>query len=472
VLVAVGHLLKSEVDIDALLGKLLDTIARAMDADRATLFVLDAQTGELYTRAAHLPELPEIRLKPGVGIAGHVLETGQPIRIDEPSHDERFFQGIDRRTGYHTRNLCAVPVRGPSGVIGVLEVLNKLHGDFAEPDVELLQALGTQVAEALLVSRLPQALGRYNRIVGRSAAMRAAYERIGRAAATDATVLIRGESGTGKELAARAIHVNSGRARGPFVKVDCTTIPAGLMESELFGHERGAFTGADRQVLGKCELAAGGTLFLDEIGDLPVALQGKLLRFVQDREVERIGGRKTLRVDARIVTATNRDLEGLVARGELRQDLYYRLRVVEILLPPLRDRGRVDIEALAQHFVELYARKHGRPAPRLTPPAQELLCAYAWPGNIRELEHCIESAIVLAGSEAIGPHHLALPRTAGLGAEGLTDGLPGGLTLGEVERRYIIRTLADCGGNRTHAARLLGIGRNTLQRKLREHGLS
>jgi Nif-specific regulatory protein len=257
------------------------------------------------------------------------------------------------------------------------------------------------------------------------------------------------------------------------VKVDCTAIPETLIEAELFGHEKGAFTGAERMVRGKCELAAGGTLFLDEIGDMPLALQAKLLRFVQDRELERIGGRQVIKADVRVVAATHRDLEEAVRRGAFRKDLYYRIKVVTVALPPLRERGVDDVAQLARHFLRIHARRHGRPARRFAPEAMALLRAYGWPGNIRELEHCVESAVVLCRGEVIAPAHLALPERAADGREAAAAADAGGepLTLAEVERRHILHVLEREGGNRTRAAQLLGIGRNTLGRKLRAYGI-
>src|SRR5215831_5531363 len=350
-LLGVADLLRAEVDLDTLLGKMVDLIAESMQGERATVYVADPRTGELLSKVAHLPELTEIRLAPGQGVAGHVAANGRPVLIPQAKTDERFFGGVDAQTGYETRSMIAVPVRRARGgeLLGVVQVLNRKDGNvWTEADVRLLEVIASQVATVLAETPLaahkpaPSEVtpeersrppARYNKILGDSPAMQRVYELIANAATTDATVLVRGESGTGKELVARAIHANSLRAQGPFVKLDCTTIPEGLMESELFGHERGAFTGAERQVQGKCELADGGTLFLDEIGDLPSQLQGKLLRILQDREFERLGGRKTLRVDVRIVAATNRDLAVMVARAQFRQDLYYRLKVVELELP-------------------------------------------------------------------------------------------------------------------------------------------
>ncbi len=488
VLLAFGQLLRSEIDVDVLVKRMVDLVAQAMDADRATLFLVDHERSEFYSRVAHLPEVEEIRLRIGEGIAGHVAATGEPISSSDAQMDKRFAEGVDEITGYRTRSLLAVPVREhqpngaeegqtPPRVVGVLEALNKSSDDhFDGEDLTLLQSLASQVSEALSLTHLdsPERPLRFNKIVGTSQGMRDVYDIIANAAATDATVLILGESGTGKERIARAIHINGQRADKPFVKVDCTAIPEGLIEAELFGHEKGAFTGADRLVYGKCEIAAGGTLFLDEIGDMPLPLQAKLLRFIQDREIERVGGRQVIPVDARVVTATNRNLEEAVRCGRFRTDLFYRIKVVEINLPTLRKRGAKDIVLLAHHFLSLYARKHGKPAKRLDPAAISVLQSYSWPGNIRELEHCIESAVVFCRTDTVMPAHLSLPQDTGFQREEPVknnDNLPSGLALQDVERRYIVRTLAECGDNRTRAAQLLGIGRNTLVRKLKRYGI-
>jgi DNA-binding NtrC family response regulator len=523
VLMALLELVRTEVDLDSLLRRVVDLVAQAMSADRATLFLIDKSTSELVSRAAHLPELPEIRLPAGQGIAGHVWQTRRPIAASNADDHPRFAASIDRITGYKTVTVLAAPVLAPLSpggepeVLGVLQVLNKKAGLFDDRDRELLCELASEVATALSETALHervtgQAPERYHRIVGSSPLMRRVYEIIARAAATSATVLLRGESGTGKELAARAVHYNSSRARGPFVKIDCTAIPEGLMESELFGHERGAFTGAEQRVLGKAELAHGGTLFLDEIGDLKPSLQGKLLRLLQDREFERVGGRKTIAVDLRIIAATNCDLAAMAEAKTFRTDLYYRLKVIELLLPSLRERGGEDIERLALHFAELYARRHKKPQRGLSAGALRRLRSHTWPGNIRELEHCIESAVALCGGDQISELDLPLPVVLPLGpaptaaeaaatepgaralpepplptptprttiatgdaaaspergAAGLH--LPDGLSLEDVEARYVAHTIARCGGNRSEAARILGIGRNTLLRKLKEPG--
>jgi len=356
----------------------------------------------------------------------------------------------------------------------VIQVLNK-PGGFAPRDQVFAAALAGQIGRALEYTSLRGARerpgvavrGRFNHVIGRSPAMQAVYEVILRAAATDATVLLHGETGTGKGLFARAIHVNSERRDAPFVHVDCTTLPANLVESELFGHERGAFTGADARVIGKVEAAAGGTLFLDELGEIPLELQGKLLRFVQERRFERVGGREPLTSDVRLVVATNRDLAAMVKAGTFRSDLYFRVRVVEIELPPLRERGTDDILGLAEHFAGVYGRRHVKAAPVLTDDARAALAAHPWPGNVRELEHTIERAVVLARGPMIDAGALGLDR--GLVLDAHVDGvvLPHDLPLEEAERRYAAAAVERAGGNQSAAARALGISRNKLARLLR-----
>ena len=482
-LVDLASLLAREVDLDALLGTACERLARSMRADRATIWLVDAERGDLVTRVALLPELPALRQPLERGIAGYVARTGEIVRVADASKDPRFDPSADRATGYVTRSTLVAPIReAPRAPIrGVVQILNRASGAFDAEDEKYLGALAAQLARALTLTTLRAAdgggpglvlQGPFNRIVGRSAPLRAVYERIQLAAQTDATVLLRGETGTGKGLFARAIHVNSQRQSKPFVTVDCTTLPAQLVESELFGHERGAFTGADRRVPGKVELAEGGTLFLDELGDLPLDIQGKLLRFLQERTFERVGGREMLRADVRVVCATHRDLEQAIAEGRFREDLYYRARVVEIELPPLRVRGAEEIEALARHFADVYASRYGRPSPTFDADALGTIGAHAWPGNVRELEHWIESAIALAPDGRIGAGHLPArrgPRAAPAAESAATAvTLPIGLTLEEATRRYVDATVTACEGNRTEAAKQLGVGRNTIGRTLRK----
>jgi two-component system response regulator HydG len=305
-------------------------------------------------------------------------------------------------------------------------------------------------------------------IIGASDALRDVLDIAHRVADSDASVLLLGESGTGKDVIAREIHRSSSRMRKPLVAVNCSAIPEGLLESELFGHEKGAFTGAVRQKHGKFETADGGTVFLDEIGDMSEALQAKLLRFLQDHIVQRVGGSADIKVDVRVVAATNKDLESEVAAGRFREDLYFRLNVVTITLPPLRDRVG-DIPLLIDYFLRVHAPSGGKPK-KMSPGTVRMAMNYGWPGNVRELENAVQRAVVLSRGETIFPEHLpAKVQASSDGGEGTT--LTGGKTMREVERDTIIKTLKQTDGNRTHAAKILGISRRTLQNKIREYAI-
>ena len=484
VLWAVGDRLSRAVDVDVLLNELSGRIASALQADRCTIYLLDVARGELTSRGAKLAELGEIRLQLGQGVAGAVAATGQTMNLPDADHDTRVFRQIDQQTGYKTRTILATPMLDKQAkVLGVIQVLNAKHGRFSDNDADNLRRLAAEVAVAIESTTLYQVLQtrsssadatakasvpaapRYNGFVGQGAAMRKVYLAIAKAAPTQATVLVRGESGTGKALVAKALHDNGPRRDGPFVVVDCTTIPESLMESALFGHEKGAFTGATERAIGFCETAAEGTLFLDEIGELPLPLQAKLLRFIQDRKFERVGGNKTLTANARVVAATHRDLESMVGRGQFRADLFYRIKVVQLTLPALRDREPQETADLAEHFLATYGRKHrGRPV-AISADAKQRLLQHRWPGNVRELEHCIESAVVMCEGDLVTAEHLALPSGA-LPSEGSWQPE----SLAQHERQHIERTVAHVGGNLAQAARLLGIGRNTLYRKLEAFG--
>jgi transcriptional regulator with GAF, ATPase, and Fis domain len=397
-----GAMIAGEVELDDLLATFAARVARALGADRATLWLIDGATGEIRSRVATLPEVPELRVPAGRGVVGHVAKTGELVNIRDAGADPRWAEDIAQRLGYRVTSMLTVPIVRRDQIRGVLQVLNKADSEFTAKDEDFVRVLGEQIGRALDYTTLRGGdtpglalRGRFNHVIGMSPAMAAVYEMIVRAAQTDATVLLRGETGTGKGLLARAIHVNSARRESPFVHVDCTTLPAALVESELFGHERGAYTGADSRVIGKVEAANGGTLFLDEIGELPLPLQSKLLRFVQERKFERVGGRETLAADVRLVVATNRDLAAMANAGHFRSDLYFRLRVVEIEIPPLRERGGDDIVDLAGHFVDQFARRYRKGPLRLATAAKPALAAYPWPGNVRELENTIERAVVL-----------------------------------------------------------------------------
>jgi putative PEP-CTERM system response regulator len=317
------------------------------------------------------------------------------------------------------------------------------------------------------------------RLVGEDAKLRQVSQQLQRAAATDATVLLEGESGTGKELFARALHALSPRADGPFVAINCAAIPETLLETELFGHEKGAFTGAAARKPGRFELAHRGTLFLDEIGDLPLPLQAKILRALEEKAFERVGGTQTLRVDVRVVAATHRNLKARVAERQFREDLYFRLSVFPIRIPPLRDRAG-DIVILARHFVSKFCRDLNKPVVTLSPDAIDALCAYPWPGNVRELQNCIERAVILCESDTIYPRNLNLsaPLSAAPAANPWESiDLSGTMvevvrrTVTEVERRKLEQALSEAGGNRARAAEVLDMNPRLFVQKLREHGL-
>jgi Nif-specific regulatory protein len=339
----------------------------------------------------------------------------------------------------------------------------------------------------------------FNNVIGLNREVQEAYLMAARVADSNASVLILGETGTGKEFLARAIHYQSSRAEGPFIKVNCAALPESLLESELFGHEKGAFTNAISRRTGRFEMADGGTLFLDEIGDISMPTQVKLLRVLQEKEFERVGGSETIRVNVRIVAATNRDLEAAMRDGEFREDLFYRLNVITIHLPPLRERPD-DIPRLVQHFIEKYSQETGKRIQGISPEAMTMLKRHSWRGNIRELENSIERAVILTNDPVIEPGDLLL-KTGGNGisspekdvekspvtvapseeiqksagariAEGSAPELPPGLSLREIERRHIEATLASCDWNQSKAATILGIDRKTLRTKIRDYGIA
>ena len=306
-------------------------------------------------------------------------------------------------------------------------------------------------------------------VIGKSPAMRQLLSMVSAIAPSEATVLITGESGTGKEVAARLIHANSNRRKGPYVAVNCAALSETLLESELFGHEKGAFTGAEKRREGRFLAADKGTIFLDEVGEIPLAMQVKLLRVIQERELQRVGGDQTIKVDVRILAATNRDLKQEVEEGRFRQDLYYRLNVVALQLPPLRER-KEDIPLLAMHFLKMFAEKNSKAVKGFTPAAMDRLLKYSWPGNVRELENAVERAVVLLIGEYVSERELP-PSLTDEGDNGKPPKRDfGNMTLEEIERMAVLDTLEQVGGNKSEAARRLGINRKTLLAKLEGNG--
>ncbi len=366
-----------------------------------------------------------------------------------------------------------------SSVENAVEAMKKGAFDYVTKPVDVAE-LALTVERALDFERLQQEnavlkerLGEkfdFGNLIGASRPMRELFETLALVAPSDATVLITGESGTGKELVAGAVHHNSPRSGGPFVKVNCAALHENLLESELFGHEKGAFTGAAEQRKGRFELADKGTLFLDEIGDMSPTTQAKILRVLQEGEFERLGGTRTIKVDVRLLAATHKDLQQMVDEGSFRQDLFFRLSVVPLELPPLRERAE-DIPTLAGHFLAKYSAKNRKDIRGLHPEALDALLAYPWPGNIRELENTLERAVILCLGEQIGLRELPVAVRAATESNERPFALRPGHTLKEMEKDLIRATLAQTDGNRTRAAEILGISRQTLQNKLKEYGL-
>jgi Nif-specific regulatory protein len=478
------------VNLHAGLSGVLVILARRCAAVRGAVALLDERTGELQIRAGIglSREGQTTRYVVGEGVTGTVAETGEPIVISRISQDPRFLHraaGRRERRGGEFSFVC-VPVILHRRVVGTLsiELIHKADREY-ERLLKFLKVVASMISQAVRIHRLLETERQkliaenaqlrqelhqkydFSNMVGSSGPMRQMYEETARVAETNTTVLIRGESGTGKELIASAIHYHSARAKKPFIKVNCAALPETLVESALFGHERGAFTGADTRTKGRFEVANGGTLFLDEIGELSPATQVKLLRVLQEREFERVGGTDPVRVDVRVIAATNRDLEKALAEGIFREDLYYRLNVFPIFIPPLRER-RADILPLADYFAEKYAREHGKTIKRISTTAIDQLACYHWPGNVRELENTIERAVLMADGEVIHGHHLP-PTLQTAEATGTEVSASLGGAVATFERSLIEDALKTTRGNRAKAARLLSTTERVINYKVKKY---
>lgn len=483
--------MNSERDLGALLDLIANEATKLMGADRASLFLLDRERGELWSKVALGSE--EIRFDAHRGIAGAVALTGHTINVEAAHDDPRFYEEIDLRTGYNTRNLLAVPLRNHQGeTIGSFEVLNKETGAFNKGDEEILKALAAQAAIAIETAQLLEEMrlhreqlqeenaqlwkeveGRFSTqsIIGTSERIRAVLRLIDQISNSSVNVLITGESGTGKELAAKAIHYKSLRARKSFVALNCAALPESLVESELFGIERGVATGVERR-LGKFEAADGGTLFLDEIGDLSLTAQAKLLRVLQERVIEHVGGRKPIPVDVRIVSATNKNLETEIPKGTFRQDLYYRLKVIHIQMPALRE-IREDLPGLANYFLANYCREMKREAVNLTPAATSACINYPWPGNVRELENEMKRLVLSVSGNTIARDDLseAIGRSGAEVAPLLSTPRFLKDVVCEIEKGMIQEALQQTKQNQLHAARALGLSRHGLIKKMKRYNI-
>ena len=455
--------------------------ARLLGGERASIFLWDKTRKELVGRPALGMPNNELRIPDSAGIVGRTLATGAAQIVQDVRNDPSFTGTVDKSSGFHTRNLLCVPMRDrASQIIGVLEVLNK-STPYTQDDVASMEVLATQIVTALDKAREFEILVRSNqeldaqarlaaRIVGESTpivALRGTIERVSR---TDLPVLILGESGTGKDVVARAIHYSSARQLHPCIPINCAAIAEMLIESELFGHEKGAFTGAHETRPGKFEAASGGTLFLDEIGDLSANGQAKLLRVLEEKVVYRVGGTAPIPVDTRVLAATNRNLADIVRCGKFREDLFYRLTVVTLELPPLRER-RDDVMVLAEHFMQQFCRDAGRKPLKFSPEARKRLAQHEWPGNIRELRNLLERVAYLSQSERVEAGDLAIIQRAGKDQANPY----GELTLTEAtdafQRDHIQHAIERAKGNVSEAAKLLGLHRPNLYRKMKLLGM-
>ncbi|MBI3302398.1 MAG: sigma-54-dependent Fis family transcriptional regulator [Deltaproteobacteria bacterium] len=482
----------AERDLAALLDLIAREAKRLMAADRASIFLLDREKGELWSQVA-LGSAP-IRFDARLGIAGAAALTGQIINVKDAHQDPRFNKEVDVRTGYRTRSMLTVPLRNHEGeVIGAFQALNKKEGVFTTNDEEIAKALAAHAAIAIETAQLIEQLRQHrdqlleentqlwqevgsrfatHNILGTSEKMQHIVRLIEQLRDSAVNVLITGESGTGKELVARAIHYNSARARRPLVTLNCAALPDSLVESELFGIERGVATGVEGRI-GKFEAAAGGTLFLDEVGDLSLPAQAKMLRVLQEREIERLGGRKAIPVDVRILAATNKDLEGEIKKGTFREDLYYRLKVIHVHTPPLRE-IQEDIPLLANSFLARFCQEMKREPQKLAPEALRCLTEYPWPGNVRELENEIKRVVALSGRKVVTEEDLS-EAIRNSGDEGVpAQFMPAGSlkeTVATLEKRLIVEALQTRRYNQQQAAKALGLSRQGLIKKMKRYGI-
>jgi Nif-specific regulatory protein len=481
-LVEISNIINSTLEIDALLDLVIETVSSALNAEGCSLVLRQPGTDELYFRSASgtaKDEIKKYRLKLGEGVAGLVALEGKPLLITNAPSDKRVRHDISIQVGMPARSIVCAPLSVDGKVVGSVEVINPRDKEnFDEEDKQFLCAVSDSVALAVRNARLftqltsekealSRALGLQPTIIGNSEAMRHIFAVVNKIVRTDVTVLITGETGTGKGLIARFIHDNSLRRHQLLVEVNCAAIPDTLIESELFGHEKGAFTGATYQRKGKFELADNGTLCLDEIGELSPRAQAKLLRAIEEQRFERIGSNITLTTDVRLLATTNRDLAQLAKEGQFRDDLFYRLNQFEIHIPPLRER-REDIMLLVEHYLAEYNRQFEKQVRSISLPAKNFLLDYDWPGNVRELKNMIKRAALLCEDEEIRCEHLPLLMQPGKEKEAVagSERFP---SLDELEKTHIVSALQRAEGVKKKAAELLGVSRSTLDRKIAAH---
>jgi Nif-specific regulatory protein len=491
-LLETSQALSATLDLHAALTRVLEILVRHHGAVRGAVLLQNENTGEveLEASAGAIAAGKRVRLKAGEGVIGRVLQSGKPVVVPRVSREPLFVNRLSDRPELRDQELSYVsaPIALGGATIGAISIdlRFKADRDFNRT-AKFLGVVGSMIAQAVRVHRLIESDRQrlvdenthlrqelrerydFSNIVGTSGPMRQVYEQIAQVARANTTVLLRGESGTGKELIANAIHYNSSRARKPLVKVSCAALPQDLIESELFGYEKGAFTGAHLQKKGRFEAAEGGTLFLDEIGELNLATQVKLLRVLQEREFERLGGTETIRANIRLIAATNKDLEKAIVAGEFREDLYYRLNVFSIFVPPLRER-KPDVLLLADYFLEKFSREHGKSVKRIATPAIDMLSSYHWPGNVRELANVMERAVVVCDAQVVHAHHLP-PTLQTAEASGTVQTTTLRESMEAFEKDALLDALKSARGNRAKAARLLGTTERIFNYRVRKYGI-
>jgi Nif-specific regulatory protein len=487
-LLDVSQALGSTLNLHEAVEKVLEILDRELGMRRGAIALLGEKDDVAieYAHGLSESERQRGRYKLNEGITGRVVSSGKPVIVPQVSQEPLFLNRTRKRSPEQEESFVCVPIKDRRKTIGALSITYPFKPDRGyDETVKLLTIVASMISQSLrlaqmverekaqlvdentLLKRELQQKYDFRNIIGTSKEMREVYEQIAQVAPAHTTVLIRGESGTGKELAAHAIHYNSPRNAKPFIKVNCAALPESLIESELFGHEKGAFTGAIARKRGRFELAEGGTLFLDEIGDLSPAMQVKLLRVLQEREFERVGGAETVRVNVRLIAATNVDLEQAVQDARFRSDLYYRLNVFSIYLPPLRER-KTDILLLADHFLEKYGRQNGKRIRRISTPAIDMLVSYHWPGNVRELENVIERASLVCEGNVIHGHNLP-PTLQTAEGSGTVTKMSLEQAVGAFEKDLIQDVLKTARGNRARAARMLDTTERILSYKVKKY---
>jgi Nif-specific regulatory protein len=486
-LLEVSKVLNSSFDLEKNLSRVMRVLGEFLEMERGSVFLLDHDTKELKIVAAHgltKEQIERGKYRIGEGIVGRVLEKGSPLVIPNVGKEPLFLNKTGSRIGKNGISFLCVPINFKGDSIGVMSAdrIFKDRSITVDEDIRVLEIIASIIAQYVILwehymeseqereSLKLELKSKYSlpNIIGSSEKMQAVFEAVHRVAYSKANVLLYGESGTGKELVAKAIHYMSPRLKWPFVKFNCASIPEGLLESELFGHEKGAFTGAITARKGRFELANGGTMLLDEIGDLPINLQPKILRVLQEKEFERVGGERTIKVDVRLIAATGRNLEELVSKGKFREDLYYRLNVIPVFMPALRER-KEDVSLLIEHFLTRFNEENKKDV-SISPEALGVLVDYNWPGNVRELENTIERLVVMSGRNTIKPSDLPInlrlpPPKDLLQKESLKVGIE------DIEKSMLLDALKKTGWVQAKAARVLGLTPRQIGYKIKKYDI-